>query len=278
MHLLYGKTNRFYCFLCIFFLLFTKLVSKDRDSSDSVSGGGLRFRNQSPSTTNRRSRDRERGTIDKTHFERDADANTMLITNEANTITSPAITANNATNASATATNTNVDPNDYHLLDDSRLSGNEELGYQSFVLDELEGQLTTSTMERRHHYHHHHRSNSGQAMDRLNTKIACTRESIRKEQTARDENVNEYLKLAANTDADKQQLHRIKAVFEKKNQKSAHTISQLQKKLESYSRRVKDMQTQQNQRQMGHRQPREVLRDVGQGLKYAAKNFFLSNT
>lgn len=141
----------------------------------------------------------------------------------------------------------------------------EELGYQSFVLDELEG--NTSTMERRHHHHHHHRSNSGQAMDRLNTKIACTRESIRKEQTARDENVNEYLKLAANTDADKQQLHRIKAVFEKKNQKSAHTISQLQKKLEAYSKRVKDMQIQQNQRQIGHRQPREVLRDVGQGLK-----------
>lgn len=117
----------------------------------------------------------------------------------------------------------------------------------------------------RHHHRHHHRSNSGQAMDRLNTKIACTRESIRKEQTARDENVNEYLKLAANADADKQQLHRIKAVFEKKNQKSAHTISQLQKKLETYSKRVKEIQ--QNQRQMGHRQPREVLRDVGQGLK-----------
>lgn len=141
----------------------------------------------------------------------------------------------------------------------------EELGYQSFLLDELEG--NTSTMERRHHHRHHHRSNSGQAMDRLNTKIACTRESIRKEQTARDENVNEYLKLAANTDADKQQLHRIKAVFEKKNQKSAHTISQLQKKLEAYSKRVKDLQIQQSQRQIGHRQPREVLRDVGQGLK-----------
>lgn len=112
---------------------------------------------------------------------------------------------------------------------------------------------------------HHQRSNSFQALDRLNTKMACTKESIRKEQTARDDNVNEYLKLAAN--ADKQQLPRIKAVFEKKNQKSAHTISQLQKKLESYSKRVKELQIQQNQRQQGHRQPREVLRDVGQGLK-----------
>lgn len=149
------------------------------------------------------------------------------------------------------------------------------MGYQTFASDEVEsgnGGTTTAatggdnssgggTSDR----HHHHRSNSYQALDRLNTKMACTKESIRKEQTARDDNVNEYLKLAAN--ADKQQLHRIKAVFEKKNQKSAHTISQLQKKLESYSKRVKEVQVQQTQRQQGHRQPREVLRDVGQGLK-----------
>lgn len=50
------------------------------------------------------------------------------------------------------------------------------------------------------------------------------------------DNVNEYLKLAAN--ADKQQLLRIKAVFEKKNQKSAHSISQLQKKLDGYHKRI----------------------------------------
>lgn len=264
-------------------------MSKDRDSS-SVSSSGLRFRNQSPA--NRRSRDRERNTSNKTHWERDADANTMLITNEAN-VASPAA-AVVAANTSITATTVNDDTTD--LLDDSRLSGNEELNYQSFLLDDQTGLINDSSecflyrnfklwtklifffnvkfmvtvgkdqsLERRHHHHHHHRSNSGQAMDRLNTKIACTRESIRKEQTARDENVNEYLKLAANADADKQQLHRIKAVFEKKNQKSAHTISQLQKKLETYNKRVKEIQ--QNQRQMGHRQPREVLRDVGQGLK-----------
>lgn len=165
--------------------------------------------------------------------------------------------------------------------------GNDELGYQTFTADEVEsgsggigggqGNTTTTggdnssgggTSDR----HHHHRSNSFQALDRLNTKMACTKESIRKEQTARDDNVNEYLKLAAN--ADKQQLQRIKAVFEKKNQKSAHTISQLQKKLESYSKRVKEVQVQQNQRQLGHRQPREVLRDVGQGLKYVHFFFF----
>lgn len=263
-----------------------RTVSRDRESNDSASYSGMRFnRNQSPSSQ-RRSREREStaNLVDKTHRERDADATTMLITNEIS-IASPAMpssssstltaTANAAASAAATAAggvtvSASANPNETindNLTDDLRLSGNEELSYQSFVSDELEGQFNTSTMERRHH-HHHHRSHSGQAVDRLNTKIACTRESIRKEQTARDENVNEYLKLAANADADKQQLHRIKAVFEKKNQKSAHTISQLQKKLETYSKRVKDIQIQQNQRQIGHRQPREVLRDVGQGLKY----------
>lgn len=77
------------------------------------------------------------------------------------------------------------------------------------------------------------------------------------------DNVNEYLKLAAN--ADKQQQQRIKAVFEKKNQKSAQSISQLQKKLESYNRKLRDLEM--HGLPSSHRQPREVLRDMGQGLK-----------
>ncbi|XP_046428486.1 transmembrane and coiled-coil domains protein 2 isoform X5 [Neodiprion pinetum] len=102
-----------------------------------------------------------------------------------------------------------------------------------------------------------------QAMEHLQNKIVRTRELIRIEQTTRDDNVNEYLKLAAN--ADKQQLTRIKAVFEKKNQKSAHSISQLQKKLESYTKKLKDYEV--HGAPTSHRQPREVLRDMGQGLK-----------
>jgi Predicted transmembrane and coiled-coil 2 protein. len=75
--------------------------------------------------------------------------------------------------------------------------------------------------------------------------------------------VNEYLKLASN--ADKAQLLRIKAVFEKKNQKSAQSISQLQKKLEVYSKRLRMLETQGVAAH--HRLPREVLRDMGQGLR-----------
>lgn len=86
-------------------------MSKDRESNES--GSGMRFRNHSPSTANRRSRDREpRGTSEKAHWERDADANTMLITNES----SPAI-GGNAANTTATAAS--GDANDPHLLDDS---------------------------------------------------------------------------------------------------------------------------------------------------------------
>lgn len=101
------------------------------------------------------------------------------------------------------------------------------------------------------------------AIEHMQSKIGRTKEMIRDEQTTRDDNVNEYLKLAAN--ADKHQLPRIKAVFEKKNQKSAQSISQLQKKLESYNKRLRELET--HGLSSSHRQPREVLRDMGQGLK-----------
>jgi len=77
-----------------------------------------------------------------------------------------------------------------------------------------------------------------------------TKQQIKEEQNSRDENVDEYLRLSSC--ADRQQLSRIKqilqcrqrqrshkAVFEKKNQKSAQSIAQLQKKLETYQRKVK---------------------------------------
>ena len=80
----------------------------------------------------------------------------------------------------------------------------------------------------------------------------------------RTENVSEYLRLSAN--ADKQQVQRIKMVFEKKNQKSTQAISQLQRKLEEYNRRLKDVET---YGIPSHKQAKDVLKDVGQGLKWA---------
>ncbi|XP_015259687.1 transmembrane and coiled-coil domains protein 1b isoform X2 [Cyprinodon tularosa] len=99
-----------------------------------------------------------------------------------------------------------------------------------------------------------------QAIAQLQQKILKLTEQIKIEQNARDDNVAEYLKLANN--ADKQQSARIKQVFEKKNQKSAQTIQQLQRKLEHYHRKLREVE---------HngipRQPKDVLRDMHQGLK-----------
>ncbi|XP_061701635.1 transmembrane and coiled-coil domains protein 1 isoform X1 [Syngnathoides biaculeatus] len=98
------------------------------------------------------------------------------------------------------------------------------------------------------------------AIAQLQQKILKLTEQIKIEQTARDDNVAEYLKLANN--ADKQQSTRIKQVFEKKNQKSAQTIQQLQRKLDHYHRKLREVE---------HngipRQPKDVLRDMQQGLK-----------
>lgn len=72
--------------------------------------------------------------------------------------------------------------------------------------------------------------------------------------------------------ANSRDILRLQAVFEKKNQKSAHSISQLQKKLDNYTKRAKDLQNHQFQTKSQHRQPREVLRDVGQGLRNVGGN------
>jgi hypothetical protein len=103
-------------------------------------------------------------------------------------------------------------------------------------------------------------------VEHFQSKIVRTKESIKAEQNARDENVNEYLKLAAN--ADKNQLQRIKSVFEKKNQKSAQTIATLQKKLDNYNKKIKETEA----RGAHHKQTREMLRDFGQGLKDVGVN------
>ncbi|KAI1897155.1 hypothetical protein AGOR_G00080280 [Albula goreensis] len=103
------------------------------------------------------------------------------------------------------------------------------------------------------------------AIEHLQQKILKITEQIRVEQEARDDNVAEYLKLAHN--ADKQQASRIKQVFEKKNQKSAQTIAHLHKKLEHYHKKLKEIE------QNGpSRQPKDVLRDMQQGLKDVGAN------
>lgn len=100
-----------------------------------------------------------------------------------------------------------------------------------------------------------------QAIAQLQQKVLKLTEQLRIEQASRDDNVAEYLKLACNAN-DKQQSTRIKQVFEKKNQKSAASIAQLQRKLEHYHRRLREAEHSGVQRQ-----PKDVLRDMQQGLR-----------
>ncbi|XP_022351043.1 transmembrane and coiled-coil domain protein 3 isoform X2 [Enhydra lutris kenyoni] len=98
--------------------------------------------------------------------------------------------------------------------------------------------------------------------DSLKQKILKVTEQIKIEQTSRDGNVAEYLKLVSS--ADKQQASRIKQVFEKKNQKSAHSIAQLQKKLEQYHRKLRELE-----QNGGSRSAKDISKDNLHALRDA---------
>uniref|UniRef100_A0A1A8RIK0 Transmembrane and coiled-coil domain family 3 n=1 Tax=Nothobranchius rachovii TaxID=451742 RepID=A0A1A8RIK0_9TELE len=110
---------------------------------------------------------------------------------------------------------------------------------------------------------------SHSCLDNLQQKILKVTEQLKIEQTVRDENVAEYLKLM--NSADKQQVGRIKQVFEKKNHKSAQNIAQMQKKLEQYHRKLKDSEAHLShpphsssvkRSTIPRESPRELLRDM----------------
>lgn len=70
-----------------------------------------------------------------------------------------------------------------------RLVGNtEDICYQSFASDEIDQHpiLNAANEDVKKSYRQNERITSLQTLDRLNTKIQCTKESIRKEQTTRD--------------------------------------------------------------------------------------------
>lgn len=72
----------------------------------------------------------------------------------------------------------------------------------------------------------------------LEQKILKAKEQLRVEHMEQDGNMAEFLKMM--NMADKQQVARIRQVFQKKNQKSMENINQLQKKLEQYYKRMKE--------------------------------------
>ena len=143
-----------------------QIVSRDREfespnDATASRSTNIRFRTQSPSTTNRRSRERERG---------DREQNKEF---------------------NSTMNHHSVDMGvEVENFEDARMT-EEILGYptQNSEDVEVEGsgdpnkQQTPSSRG-------HNRTNSLQAIDRLVTKIAYTKESIRREQTARDGSYN----------------------------------------------------------------------------------------
>lgn len=74
------------------------------------------------------------------------------------------------------------------------------------------------------------------SIQQLQEKIVKATKKIQEEQRRRDENVEEYLKMAAV--AQRNQLPQVKAVFEKRNSKAAGNIATYQKKLERYKQQL----------------------------------------
>jgi len=134
-------------------------------------------------------------------------------------------------------------------------SGSGGIGPADTFLDESDGSHTPDP------------TRTKAAIEHLQAKIHKIMGQIKREQNSKEANVNEYLRLASG--ADKQQILRIKTVFEKKNQKSTHSIAQLQRKLETYQRKLNDVET---YGVSSHKQAKEVLRDMGQGLKDVGAN------
>ncbi|CAC5361966.1 Transmembrane and coiled-coil domains protein 1 [Mytilus coruscus] len=158
----------------------------------------------------------------------------------------------NLTTLSVTAPSDEMVHRSTEDLESEEVSSRDNGSSGEGALDECDGQTegTISDVERTKH-----------AKEVLQAKINKTMDNIKAEQAVKEEHVNEYLRLASN--ADKQQLQRIKTIFEKKNQKSTQTISALTKKVENYHKRMNDLDT---YGFTGHKQARERLRDLGQGF------------
>ncbi|KAF5889397.1 transmembrane and coiled-coil domain protein 3-like, partial [Clarias magur] len=95
----------------------------------------------------------------------------------------------------------------------------------------------------------------------LEQKILKAKEQLRVERMEQDGNVAEFLKLV--NIADKQQVSRIRHVFEKKNQKTTQNITQLQKKLEQYYKRMKESENNNNNNGSSkNSSPKDQTKDV----------------
>lgn len=107
-------------------------------------------------------------------------------------------------------------------------------------------------------------SRTREALDTLKHKIDKIKMEIQREQTIKEEHVTEYLDLSGKTRSDEAKARNIKLVFEKNNSISAQKIASLQRKLERYN---SDLRKIEQHGASSHRAAKEVLKDVGQGIK-----------
>jgi len=97
-------------------------------------------------------------------------------------------------------------------------------------------------------------------IDLLNAKVCRIKEQIEVEQKSQDQYVAEYLRITKS--ADRTQMNRLKGVFERKNQKSQTTMSQLRRKKDQYQARIRDLQA-----NGGSTKTAKSLREVGANLR-----------
>ncbi|KAF6019770.1 hypothetical protein EB796_021913 [Bugula neritina] len=97
-------------------------------------------------------------------------------------------------------------------------------------------------------------------------KIDKIRMEIQKEQIIKEDHVQEYLDLSSKASHDESKVKNIKLVFEKNNSVSAQRIANLQKKMEKYQNDLRNIE-QHGTSHGAHRAAKEMLKDVGQGLK-----------
>lgn len=107
-------------------------------------------------------------------------------------------------------------------------------------------------------------SKTREALESIRHKIEKIKMEIQREQIAKEDHVKDYLDLSSRASNDEAKAKNIKIVFEKNNSVSANKIANLQKKLERYHT---DLRRIEQHGASSHRAAKEVLKDVGQGIK-----------
>ncbi|XP_067941557.1 transmembrane and coiled-coil domains protein 2-like [Watersipora subatra] len=107
-------------------------------------------------------------------------------------------------------------------------------------------------------------SRTKEAQEALKHKVDKIKMDIQREQRIKEEHVEEYLDLSSKAGSDEAKNKNVKIVFEKNNSVSAQKIASLQKRLERYNNELKKLE---QHGASSHRAAKEVLKDVGLGLK-----------